>query len=305
MNFDEILFSVDNNPHYLKRYISFIEYCKNVNQNQIKTYSESHHICPRNLFPQYYSFSKNPWNKIVLTPRQHYIAHWILWKAYGKGMAFAFKSMHNQKNSRQKERYLGYSHIYECVKRETNRLSSEKNKGFASYYDKDGNTVRVKTTDPRVISGEFISTSKGRKVPKSKECREKLRKSAMERYKTKEIKKISLYKDTNKITVLEYAETTQTLLENGWSKKCTTAYRSKMTAENNRKGKGKRNFSEKAKERLRKIGRECSQKGELNHNYGKIHVSSKSTGKRTMIFPKDFDDTIHIKGWKNLPNSQL
>jgi hypothetical protein len=34
------------------------------------------------MFPQYESFKENPWNLARLTPRQHFIAHLMLWKAY-------------------------------------------------------------------------------------------------------------------------------------------------------------------------------------------------------------------------------
>jgi len=78
----EILSTFDHNPHYLNRYIKFILTCseKNVNQKNL----EKHHICPKSkyLFPQYQSFTKNPWNQTKLTCRQHYLAHLILSKVY-------------------------------------------------------------------------------------------------------------------------------------------------------------------------------------------------------------------------------
>ena len=78
----KILSTFDHNPHYLNRYIKFILTCseKNVNQKNM----EKHHICPKSkyLFPQYQSFTKNPWNQAKLTYIQHYIAHLILSKVY-------------------------------------------------------------------------------------------------------------------------------------------------------------------------------------------------------------------------------
>jgi hypothetical protein len=76
-----ILTSIPHNHHYVKRYVSFIEGCQKVNEDYTG-YTEKHHICPKSLFPEYKSFSKHPWNKVVLTARQHVIAHWILWKVY-------------------------------------------------------------------------------------------------------------------------------------------------------------------------------------------------------------------------------
>lgn len=54
---------------------------------------ESHHILPKGEFPEYKSFKQNPWNKIDLTPRQHFIAHMILWKCYGNTQTHAFYAM--------------------------------------------------------------------------------------------------------------------------------------------------------------------------------------------------------------------
>jgi hypothetical protein len=68
---DNILSSKPHNSHYLKRYIWFIESCRILNEDYIG-YTEKHHICPKakDLFPEYKSLKKHPWNKVVLTPRQ-------------------------------------------------------------------------------------------------------------------------------------------------------------------------------------------------------------------------------------------
>lgn len=34
------------------------------------------------MFPEFSSFNKNSWNCVKLTPRQHLISHWILWKTF-------------------------------------------------------------------------------------------------------------------------------------------------------------------------------------------------------------------------------
>ena len=69
-----ILSSKPHNPHYLKRYIKFIESCK------LNTTGELHHIAPKSkqLFPEFKSFKLHQWNKIKLSLRQHYIAHLLL-----------------------------------------------------------------------------------------------------------------------------------------------------------------------------------------------------------------------------------
>jgi hypothetical protein len=56
----------------------------------IDGYSEKHHIIPRSM-----GGTDNISNLIALTPRQHVVAHWMLWKAYGGNMGRAFFMMSN------------------------------------------------------------------------------------------------------------------------------------------------------------------------------------------------------------------
>lgn len=89
MTYDQmlnILKQFPNNPHYLTRYVKFIQRCQSVNQDRAPLqYCERHHILPKhkNKFPMYKNLSDYPWNKAVLTYRQHIIAHYILFRAYG------------------------------------------------------------------------------------------------------------------------------------------------------------------------------------------------------------------------------
>lgn len=83
MNIYDVLSSIPHNPHQLKRYVKYIQSL--LNQTFDPTlYTEKHHICPRSkkFFPEYGNFNKNPWNRIVLTCRQHFIAHKMLAKVY-------------------------------------------------------------------------------------------------------------------------------------------------------------------------------------------------------------------------------
>lgn len=75
------------NQHYINRYNKFLDKLKN---QVIEGYTEKHHIIPRSL-----GGCDNKDNLIALTARQHFIAHWILWKAYGNNMARAFFMMSN------------------------------------------------------------------------------------------------------------------------------------------------------------------------------------------------------------------
>ena len=51
-------------------------------------YTEKHHILPKSL-----GGSDDSSNIIILTAREHFIAHWLLWKAYGGKMIYAFNMM--------------------------------------------------------------------------------------------------------------------------------------------------------------------------------------------------------------------
>lgn len=79
MKFDENL-----NKHYLNRYINFLKSIQN--KERELDYSEGHHIIPK-------SFIKNK-EIILLTAREHYIAHHILARIftnnYGRKMTYAF-----------------------------------------------------------------------------------------------------------------------------------------------------------------------------------------------------------------------
>lgn len=62
----------------------------------LEGYVEKHHICPKSLFPEFSSLSKNKWNLAKLTSRQHFIVHWMLWKTFPtSNMAHAFWAMCN------------------------------------------------------------------------------------------------------------------------------------------------------------------------------------------------------------------
>ena len=74
-----------NNHHYA-RYIKLIEWAK---FNPPSGMVEKHHIVPRSM-----GGSNKKENLVALSPRVHFIAHWLLWKAYKNGkMANAFWTM--------------------------------------------------------------------------------------------------------------------------------------------------------------------------------------------------------------------
>lgn len=121
-----ILQSIPHNPHYLKRYYNFIVKCNDKNINLEKdSYVEKHHICPRakDLFPEYSSLRINKWNSVKLTSRQHFIAHWILWKTYktystNKAFLWMCNSIDKENSDTKRNNIKINSNFYEIAKQE-------------------------------------------------------------------------------------------------------------------------------------------------------------------------------------------
>lgn len=69
-------------------------------------YTEKHHVIPKSM-----GGSNDKYNLVVLTAREHYIIHWLLFKIYkNKEMAFAWHRMtHGRKNIK---RYTSHSFAY-------------------------------------------------------------------------------------------------------------------------------------------------------------------------------------------------
>src|ERR1035437_217606 len=112
-----ILLSKPHNPHYLNRYWKFINLCIKSNSILILSDTEKHHICPKakDLFPEYTTFKEFPWNKVILTIRQHKISHWILYKAYKGSQTSAFWLMQGTISGRLYEKlkleYIEYQRV--------------------------------------------------------------------------------------------------------------------------------------------------------------------------------------------------
>lgn len=91
----ENLYSIQikKNLHYVNRYLRFISSRVNTESN-----CHRHHILPKadDMFPQFKDFKQFSWNCIKLSYREHFIAHWILAKAFpGSSQQRAFYHMVN------------------------------------------------------------------------------------------------------------------------------------------------------------------------------------------------------------------
>ncbi len=140
MDIYSILTSKPHNSHYLNRYIKFIKQCQQKNVDY-EGYVEKHHICPKanDMFPDYACFKNNPWNCAILTARQHFIAHMILWKVY-KDVYSVISTVWAMKN---RNGMSVNSKMYENLKLEFSKISSELQKGICTLKDEFGNIVRI------------------------------------------------------------------------------------------------------------------------------------------------------------------
>lgn len=135
-------------------------------------YYENHHIVPRSL-----GGDDSPENLIKLTAREHFIAHWLLWRIYRNNkMAYAFFLMAAgiKKNGK-----ISFSSIaYDEAKQAKSAAVSELNQKIKRGHTKSAETLkrmsiaqkgRVKSEDHK---RKISESNKGK--PKSAEHRQKL-----------------------------------------------------------------------------------------------------------------------------------
>jgi hypothetical protein len=153
---------------YLTRYIKLIEYARN-NVPEKGTYTEAHHILPKSMFPKFKDGRKHKWNIIKLSARQHFIAHWMLWKAFrNQSMTHAFHCMCILNSRKNHKRYTcKSSRIYETL-----------TKNFSTHQSKIV-TDKWKNKEHR---------EKMEKIMRSEECKEKHRKNCKEMWQCEEFK---------------------------------------------------------------------------------------------------------------------
>jgi hypothetical protein len=156
--------------HYYNRYTKFISECSN---QTVSGYSEKHHIVPVSL-----GGSDDKENLVTLTARQHYIAHWMLWKAYGGSMTAAFFQMSNL--ARYSKRNT--SRLYSSLKEERAKLMSKRMMGHTPWNKGIPMTDEVKLKVSKSRTGvKPRDTSKLGKskigVPRSEEVKLKISQS--------------------------------------------------------------------------------------------------------------------------------
>ena len=288
-----ILASKPHNAHYLKRYYNFILCCGEFNKTlPAEVYTERHHICPKSedLFSEYKDFRQFPWNKVVLTARQHFLAHWMLFKAYrNQSTAYSLRTMSRGQSNRYQSR--SKSKNYELIRRETKQIVSESQKGIASYRDSQGNTVTCSTTDPRVLSGELTSTSKGRRYKwKAYDKKKQSRIATDNIWKIHPVRTAKLYFLEFQIT-LEYTRDNLTFLpylDQGWQFGQTKEHKKMVARVSNE------NMSSEARKRAgRKVSKTLSSKKEVGIKLRR--KSTKEERKRFRKGNKNYTDLFYDK----------
>ena len=123
MDLFKLLLDRGADKRQLHRYLSFISNCA---ENTPTGISEAHHILPKSMFPEFTSLKRFTWNKAILTPRQHFLAHWMLWKMFPNesSQSFAFWNMGNRNKFK-----LYSSRLYEALKAKHTEIVSSKLKG--------------------------------------------------------------------------------------------------------------------------------------------------------------------------------
>lgn len=147
--------------------------------------SENHHFLTRGEFPEFADLKKNEHNKAILRSKDHFIAHYLLYKAApNKVNTFAFNQMKRVLDKSERADLELGSMLYqearvrisECISlaNKGRKLTeqaiediSKRTKGNVVVYhkdDKDKNMFAVSVDDPKYISGEYLFCRTGTKM---------------------------------------------------------------------------------------------------------------------------------------------
>jgi len=166
--------------HFFNKYLKFIHYCQTTNKNG---YTEKHHIIPKSM-----GGSDHSDNLILLTGREHFISHVLLWKAYrNKQTNFALWSM-----KMKKERNIQLSSkIYEQLKIEHSLFQSERMKIDNPMFKQSAkNKVSQSRVGLKMSKQVKLKMSIARKgVPKTKETKQKMSAASKGKPKSEQHKK--------------------------------------------------------------------------------------------------------------------
>lgn len=128
--------------NYKRIYDEIIELAKlrGLYKNKLNYYTEKHHIIPRCL-----DGNNTKDNLVLLTGREHYLCHWLLWKIHktDNSLLLAYHKMVYQKRSYQERNFKISSKQYELLKNANSKRMKENNPMLNHYY-------RLKATNTRL-----------------------------------------------------------------------------------------------------------------------------------------------------------
>ena len=148
--------------NYEKNYNDYINYVKSLNRKKSDCmYYELHHIIPRSL-----KGTNDDGNLVLLTYREHYLAHFLLWKIYSnKEMMYSFWLMNNTKS---KVKFNISSRLYESLKTsfikaqekkviclETGRVFDSMKKASSFYDLTSADGIRISIKNKNSISAGY------------------------------------------------------------------------------------------------------------------------------------------------------
>ena len=189
MNIYLLLKTKPHNKHYLNRYFKFINKCILKNSLIEIEYCEKHHILPKSkdMFPEFASLKKHPWNCATLTFRQHLLAHYMLMKAYNvQSQTLSFIRTSGQYHAKT---IRGVNTRFLSIAKE--KLSIARKGVFTRGYNADGTPNIGKETRNKISQQKkiFYSSDDNRKAQsiactgKKKSSTEKIKRAAQNRSK--------------------------------------------------------------------------------------------------------------------------
>jgi hypothetical protein len=152
--------------NYKKHYMMLME-TRKLRVKNSDTYYENHHILPRSM-----GGSNDPENLVLLTVREHFIAHWLLWRIHrNEEMARAFFCMHFFKNSKKQglERKIFSSIAYEEARISfIEKMKNDASTKMRECWKRDHYRKIMKEARKGCQTGKFVSDETKNKMQSSR-----------------------------------------------------------------------------------------------------------------------------------------
>lgn len=147
MTKQEIQILLKEETKYSRWYLDIIFKAKAENRKKLKKYNpnyvyyENHHILPGSIFPEYRNFKINSWNGVLLTAKEHYIVHALIWKHYKKldmksekiKMGYAINRFNAGNSTKTHFKSKLYKYLRENIKRLCTQFEIYDEKGILQY----------------------------------------------------------------------------------------------------------------------------------------------------------------------------